>query len=91
MAAVRAILTTLNDLTHGGAALLARPWRDTTARALAEPAADPWEGEYAHAGVEPPLEDLLQDPLVLRLMQADHVPPAQLRRLLRLRQRPIAL
>ena len=91
MAAVRAILTTLNDLTHGGAALLARPWRDTAARALAESAADPWEGEYAHAGTEPPLEDLLQDPLVLRVMQADRVPPAQLRRLLGLRQRPIAL
>jgi hypothetical protein len=91
VAAVRAILSTLHDLTHGRAALLAYPWRDSAALAVAEPAPHPWEGEYAHAGVEPPLEDLLQDPLVLRVMQADHVPPAQVRRLLGVRQRPVAL
>jgi hypothetical protein len=40
------------------------------------------ESVYAHAGTEPPLEELLSDPVVQLIMQADHLEPAEVRRLL---------
>jgi hypothetical protein len=82
VAAVRAILSTLNGLAHGTVAR-ARPWQQgaRTRGALAE-APVPWEGPYAHAGPEPLLDDLLDDTLVRLLMRADRVEPAELRRLL---------
>jgi hypothetical protein len=39
------------------------------------------ESKYAHAGPEPPLDEVLGDPLVQLIMQADHVQPADVRRL----------
>ena len=45
---------------------------------------EPWyEGAYAHAGDEPPLEELLHDPVVHLVMRADRPEPAQVRRWLR--------
>lgn len=87
MAAVQALLSSLHDLAHGRFALRAP---DGAVQGPREPPR-PREGEYAHAGPEPLLEDLLHDPLVIRVMDADHVEPAQLRRLLGLRQRPVVL
>ncbi len=61
------------------------------ARPIAGHAGEPWyEGAWAHAGDEPPLEELLHDPVVHLVMQADRLEPAQVRRLLDSRQWPIA-
>jgi hypothetical protein len=91
VAAVRAILSTLNDLAQGRSVVGgARPWRWAGAAGVARAAVPgPWEGPYAHAGAEPLLDDLLCDPLVRLLMQADRVEPLEVRRLLGLRQEPI--
>jgi hypothetical protein len=51
----------------------------------------PYDGPYAHAGPEPLLEDLLRDPVIRLIMQADHVEPAELRHLLGLRPQPIVV
>ena len=40
------------------------------------------ESEYAHAGPEPLLDEILDDPMVQLIMQADHVQAADVRRLL---------
>lgn len=86
MAAVRAILSTLNGLAQGRtSAGRVRP------RQQGSRAPGPWEGPYAHAGPEPLLEDLLGDPLIRLLMRADHVEPAEMRRLLGLRPAPLAV
>ncbi|MGH6903876.1 MAG: hypothetical protein ACREIR_14170 [Geminicoccaceae bacterium] len=45
------------------------------------------ESAYAHAGTEPSLEEALSDPVVQLIMQADHLEPAELRRLLAAFQR----
>jgi hypothetical protein len=86
MVAVRALLATLNGLTQAGT--LARSWvRPGGAAAGGGDAADgaqPWyEGAWAHAGDEPPLEELLRDPVIRLMMRADRLEPAQIRRWLR--------
>jgi hypothetical protein len=48
------------------------------------------ESAYARAGPEPPLDEMLDDPVVQLIMQADHVPPADVRRLLESAQRRAA-
>ena len=48
------------------------------------------ESTYARAGPEPPLDEMLDDPVVQLIMQADHVPPADVRRLLETAQRGAA-
>ena len=57
----------------------------------------PWvgaaaEGAYACAGIEPPLREVLRDPIVRALMRGDGVGPAEVRRVLRAarRRRPPA-
>jgi hypothetical protein len=40
------------------------------------------EGAYAHAGVEPPLDEVLRDPVIQLIMAADQLRPADVRRLL---------
>jgi hypothetical protein len=39
------------------------------------------ESAYAHAGPEPLLDEVLHDPVVQLIMQADRVQPAEVRRL----------
>jgi hypothetical protein len=81
MVAVRALLATLNGLTQGGPLTRSWGWRSP---AEAEAPGEPWyEGAYAHAGDEPPLEELLHDPVVDLVMRADRLEPAQVRRWLR--------
>jgi hypothetical protein len=80
VAAVRAILSTLNGLAQG---------RTSAGRVRPRQQPGPWEDPYAHAGPEPLLEDLLGDPLIRLLMRADHVEPAEMRRLLGLRPPPL--
>jgi hypothetical protein len=38
---------------------------------------EPWYGEYPPAGVEPPLAEVLADPIVHLLMRADHLIPGK--------------
>ena len=45
-----------------------------------------WHGAYAEAGIEPSLEELLDDPVIHLMMRADHLEPEQVRRLLTSRQ-----
>jgi hypothetical protein len=89
MVAVRNLLSTLNNLAQSG--LLASGWLPLAeSGGVASPAASAggsssepwWEGEYAEAGVEPPLEELLDDPVIHLMMRADHLEPEQVRRLL---------
>jgi hypothetical protein len=80
MVAVRALLATLNGLTQTGTLARGWTWRGETC----EDAGEPWyEGAWAHAGAEPPLEELLRDPVVHLVMRADRLEPAQVRRWLR--------
>ena len=87
MVAVRNLLSSLNSLAQSG--LLASGWlrpadddgalvrRDTVGAFLPEP-----DAAYTEGGVEPPLNELLDDPLVHLVMRADRLDPEQVRRLL---------
>jgi hypothetical protein len=88
MVAVRALLATLNGFAQVGTLARSRAQQGAADR---EDVGEPWyEGAWAHAGDEPPLEELLHDPVVHLVMQADRLEPAQVRRLLSSRQWPIA-
>ena len=90
MVAVRNLLSSLNSLAQSG--LLASgllPNGDDHGAAVAADAGasgsspEPWwEGEYVEGGVEPPLEELLDDPVIHLMMRADRLEPEQVRRLL---------
>ena len=85
MAAVRNLLSSLNSLAQSG--LHAGGWRDgDRATALAATAHDvtqgPEEGAYAEGGVEPSLDELLDDPVIHLMMRADHLEPEEVRFLL---------
>jgi hypothetical protein len=93
MVAVRNLLSTLNSLAQSG--LLASGWlragenHGTGAPTVADASGGSWEpaeGAYTEAGVEPPLEELLDDPVVHLMMRADRLEPEQVRRLLTPRQ-----
>jgi hypothetical protein len=85
MVAVRALLSSFNGLAQAGSA--ARGWLRSgpaSGEGRAAPPAD--DGAYAHAGDEPLLEDLLHDPVVRLVMDADRLEPAQVRRVLGAKQ-----
>jgi hypothetical protein len=91
MVAVRNLLSTLNNLAQSG--LLASwprlPEHGAAAAPGAANAADSsseWQSAYAEGGVEPPLEELLDDPVIHLMMRADQLEPEQVRRLLTSRQ-----
>ncbi|MGH6900266.1 MAG: hypothetical protein ACREJ5_27565 [Geminicoccaceae bacterium] len=91
MPAVHEIISTLNQFAQ--ARLPAAGWRggsfDATRfipagwmrlqPAMPEAPEVP-ESAYARAGTEPPLEEMLSDPVVQLIMQADHLEPAEVRR-----------
>jgi hypothetical protein len=93
MPAVHDFLATINEVALARFHSVAN-WRAAasqasrsflTGRAVAPvgPArSDPPESEYAHAGPEPLLDEVLEDPMVQLMMQADHVQAADMRRLL---------
>ena len=92
MVAVRALLSGFNGLAQAGS--LACDWLRSGpasgyghARSAGPAPAD--DGAYAHAGDEPLLEDLLHDPVVRLVMDADRLEPTQVRRLLRAKQAPV--
>jgi hypothetical protein len=94
MVAVRNLLSTLNSLAHSG--LVAGGWPRLPEHAGAaapgdasagDAASEPWwDGDYVEGGVEPPLEELLDDPVIHLMMRADQLEPEQVRRLLTSRQ-----
>ena len=82
MLAIRNLLSSLNSLAPSG--LLAMRPPDTGAVAplaagMDGPVLPADEGPYAEGGVEPPLDELLDDPVVHLLMRADHLEPDQVR------------
>jgi hypothetical protein len=93
MPAVHEIIATLNQLAQ--ARLPGVGWRganfDATrfvwggwmrSASLAPELPEVAEGAYAHAGVEPPLDEVLSDPVIQLIMAADQLRPADVRRLL---------
>jgi hypothetical protein len=78
MVAVRNLLSSLNSLAQWGPH--ASGWRDSDRGATL--AAEPDEGPYVEGGVEPPLDELLDDPVIHLMMRADHLEPEQVRLLL---------
>jgi hypothetical protein len=87
MVAVRNLFSTLNSLAQSG--LLASGWLRTSADEAAAAPADASVGDsstelwyYAQGGVEPPLEELLHDPIIHLVMRADRLEPDQVRHLL---------
>lgn len=93
MAAVRAIIDTMNELAQAPLRAGSRVWggrhpgpgeRTGAKRAMAAagPASGPpsLDSRYAHGNVEPPLEEVLRDPIVHLIMRADRLDPADVRR-----------
>jgi hypothetical protein len=88
MAAVRDLLSSLNSLAQSG--LLASGWLRTADHGAAAPAGlgagaaawEPPQGPYTAGGVEPPLDEVLDDPVIHLVMRADRLEPEQVRRLL---------
>ena len=88
MVAVRNLLSTLNNLAHAGLLATGRlrlPEAVSAGGAFARPMAG---RRTCEGGVEPPLEELLDDPVVRLMMRADHLEPEEVRRLLTSGQRP---
>ena len=93
MPAVHDFLATINEAALARFHIVAN-WRAAASRASrsfltgralgpAGPArCDLPESGYAHAGPEPLLDEILEDPMVQLMMQADHVQAADVRRLL---------
>jgi hypothetical protein len=86
MPAVQHILSTINQFAQARLPVIGS-WRGVGLAGRADPLARPDrpdapESTYASAGAEPPLDEMLDDPVVQLIMQADHVPPADVRRLL---------
>src|SRR5262245_11424882 len=84
MPAVRDFLATINEVALARFHAVA-DWRAAAAqasRSFLTRRSDLPESEYAHAGPEPLLDEILGDPIVQLMMQADHVQAAYVRRLL---------
>jgi hypothetical protein len=94
MAAVRALIDTVNELAQAPLRAGGRVWRGTgpsgragakrtiaPARAVIEPPVS-LDIRYAHGNLEPPIDELLRDPMVRQVMRADRLDPADVRRTL---------
>jgi hypothetical protein len=87
MPAVQDILSTINQFAQARLPAMGS-WRAMGFAGRADPVlipevSDPSESAYAHAGPEPLLDEILCDPVVQLVMQADRVQPADVRRLRR--------
>jgi hypothetical protein len=102
MPAVHEIIATLNQFAQ--ARLPAPGWRggafDATrfawggwmrASPVAPDLTEAAEGAYARAGAEPPLEEMLSDPVIQLIMQADHLEPAEVRHMLEATRRSLVV
>jgi hypothetical protein len=99
MTAVQAIIDTVNELAQAPLRAGSRVWgggpntRAAARRAVASTraaAVPPPDARYACGNVEPPLDELLGDPIVHQVMRADRLEPADVRRALGA-ERPAAL
>jgi hypothetical protein len=98
MPAVQDILSTINQFAQARLPVMAN-WRAVgfdasrsfltgrTTAPVGPEAPDLPEGEYAHAGPEPLLEEMLCDPVVQLIMRADGVKAAELQSMLDAAQR----
>jgi hypothetical protein len=91
MVDVRNLLSSLNSLAQSG--LVAGRWLRLAEHDGAAPAdrdaagaTAASEGAYLEGGIDPPLEELLDDPVIHLMMRADRLEPEQVRRLLTSRQ-----
>jgi hypothetical protein len=91
MVDVRNLLSSLTSLAQSG--LLASRWlrlAEHEGAARADPdagdAAGASEAAYTEGGIDPPLEELLDDPVIHLMMRADRLEPEQVRHLLTSRQ-----
>jgi hypothetical protein len=86
MVAVRNLLSSLNSLAHSG--LLASGWlrhSDGEGAMVSNTLPEP-DGAYMEGGVEPPLNELFDDPVIHLMMRADRLEPEEVRSLLMSRQ-----
>jgi hypothetical protein len=96
MAAVRALIDTVNEMAQAPLRAGSRVWRGrgagsgrsfgarraiASAGAVIEPPV-PLDSRYAHGNLEPPIDELLRDPLVHLVMRADRLDPTDVRRTL---------
>ena len=86
MPAVQDILSTINQFAQARLPVMGS-WRAMAFAGRGDPQVSPddldaLESAYAHAGPEPLLDEVLDDPVVQLIMQADHVQPAELQDLL---------
>ena len=86
MPAVQDILSTINQFAQARLPVMGG-WRAMGFAGRADPLVSPEhpdapESAYAHAGPEPLLDEVLDDPVVRLVMQADGVEPADLQHLL---------
>lgn len=95
MPAVQDILTTINQFAQARLPLVGS-WRAAGLAGRTNPLVEPErphppESEYAHAGPEPLLDEVLCDPVVQLIMQADRVQTGDVRDLLDVAQcHPVA-
>jgi hypothetical protein len=86
MPAVQDILSTINQFAQARLPVMGG-WRAMGFAGRADPLVSPEhpdapESAYAHAGAEPELDEVLDDPVVQLIMHADHVQPTDLQHLL---------
>ena len=86
MPAVQDILSTINQFAQARLPAMGN-WRAMGFAGRPDPLVRPEhsdapESAYAHAGAEPELDEVLDDPVVQLIMHADHVQPTDLQHLL---------
>jgi hypothetical protein len=86
MPAVQDILSTINQFAQARLPVMGS-WRAMGFAGRADPLVSPEhpdapESAYAHAGPEPLLDEVLDDPVVQLIMEADGVEPGDLQHLL---------
>jgi hypothetical protein len=69
-------------------AIKARRAKRAASAAIRKPTAT---GKYAHAGAEPPMEEVLGDPIVHLVVRADRLEVPEVRRILSAAQRKLLL
>jgi len=94
MPAVQHILSTINQFAQARLPVMGS-WRGVGFAGRTDPLVRPEhpdapESPYAHAGPEPLLDELLGDPVVQLIMQADRVQPTDLQHLLGTAQRHVS-
>src|SRR5688572_18060653 len=94
MPAVQDILSTINQFAQARLPVMGS-WRAAGLAGRTDPPVTPEypdapESAYAHAGPEPLLDEVLDDPVVQLVMQADRVQAAELQHLLGATQRHVA-